>query len=146
MLLNLVQACSTSNKSILAGFIKKYASKYNYSEETEKFLEKLSEYAIAYYRDFVEGKRVPRRPETQQQKDAIADLIIELSQANDKTDEELQFLIFEVGKKFFHGDFKKWFETLYGALFGTDSGPKIGSFVSLYGVQNTISLLRKAVE
>jgi lysyl-tRNA synthetase class 1 len=144
MLLNLVQACSTSDKNILIGFLKKYADKYHYSEETEKFLEKLSEYAIAYYKDFIEGKRSIKIPQTQQQKEAIAGLIAELSDSLDKTDEELQFLIFEVGKKFFPGDFKKWFETLYGALFGTDNGPKIGSFISLYGIKNTIALLQKS--
>jgi lysyl-tRNA synthetase class 1 len=33
---------------------------------------------------------------------------------------------------------------LYELLFGTEQGPRMGSFVALYGVSETIALLRRA--
>ena len=57
------------------------------------------------------------------------------------TSDELQNAVFEVGKKFFADNLREWFLTLYKVLFGADSGPKMGSFISLYGAENTVSLI-----
>jgi lysyl-tRNA synthetase class 1 len=143
MLLNLVQACSTDDEDILFNFIQKYAEKYNYSTKTIEFLKKLAKYAVVYYRDFISHSRTYTIP-NESQKKAINSLAEDLEKIHeDSSADEIQTIIFEVGKRFYdQKDLKKWFETLYGVLFGTKSGPKMGSFVSLYGVKNTVQMIR----
>lgn len=141
MLLNLVQACSTNDESVLFGFIQKYAEKYHYTNETIEFLKKLAKYVIVYYEDFVMHKRSLKTPD-KIEKEALISLKNELVTLNSAASrDEIQSIVFEVGKKFYLNELKKWFESLYTVLFGTDNGPKMGTFISLYGVENTIKLI-----
>lgn len=143
MLLNLVQACSTDDENILFGFIQKYAEKYSYTSETIGFLKRLAKYAIIYYKDFVAGTRNIKKPDVIQ-KNTIIELKNRLNELeSDSSADEIQAVVFEVGKKFYPNELKKWFETLYNVLFGTDNGPKMGTFISLYGLQNTINLINE---
>jgi lysyl-tRNA synthetase class 1 len=142
MLLNLVQACNTNNEAILFGFIQKYADKYRYNEETMSFLKRLVTYAIAYYNDFVADTRNPTKPEIEQREalSALIDALASIQNSNAEAD-EIQSTIFNVGRKFYSDDLKKWFETLYQTLFGTTCGPRMGTFVKLYGIENSIQLI-----
>ena len=45
--------------------------------------------------------------------------------------------------KFYAENLREWFLTLYKVLFGTESGPRMGSFVSLYGIGNTVKLIEE---
>jgi lysyl-tRNA synthetase class 1 len=141
MLLNLVQTCSTSDEDMLYDFVRRYVGKV--TENTSEFIKKMIGFAIAYYNDFVKGTRKFITPDDEQ-RDALLALNHELSKMpEDSTAEEIQYLVFDIGKKFFPGKSKDWFLTLYGVLLGSERGPKIGSFISLYGIKNTISLIEE---
>ncbi|MBF0129962.1 MAG: lysine--tRNA ligase, partial [Alphaproteobacteria bacterium] len=59
--------------------------------------------------------------------------------------DDLQTLAYEVGKRHpCFPDLKAWFKALYQILLGQDEGPRMGSFMALYGVPETIALLDKA--
>ena len=144
MLLNLAQACNTGDKNVLIEFIKKYAK--NCSAETLEYMEKMAEYAINYYNDFVVGARIPEKP-TDNQKKAMMELCNMLKNiSKDATVDEIQNVVFEVGKQFYAENLRDWFLTLYKVLFGTDSGPRMGTFVSLYGIGNTINLIEEKLK
>lgn len=139
LLLNLAQACNTSDKEVLIEFIKKYLG--DSSQETLEFMKKMAGFAINYYNDFVKGSRIPERP-NDLQREALSDLKKELESLDESTSADmLQNAIFEVGKRFFPENLREWFLTLYKVLFGSESGPKMGSFVYLYGIKNTIRLI-----
>ena len=38
-----------------------------------------------------------------------------------------------------------WFNTLYQILLGEEKGPRFGSFVAIYGIENTRTLIAKAL-
>lgn len=143
LLLNLVQACNTSDENILMQFVLKYVNMP--SDNTLQFLKKLVKYAINYYKDFIEPNRHLAIP-TDKQKTALEFLVTELQNTTDNSTESLQNIIFTVGKKFYNDDIKEWFITLYSVLFGSVSGPKMGSFISLYGIQNTITLINNKIK
>jgi lysyl-tRNA synthetase class 1 len=108
-------------------------------------LDRLVRYAIAYFRDFVKPARRFRAP-TEAERSALADLVATLERLPAGADSEaIQFDLYEAGKR--HGyaaDLRGWFKILYELLFGTEQGPRMGSFVALYGVAETIALLRRA--
>lgn len=54
----------------------------------------------------------------------------------------LQELVYEVGKQYFGQDLKSWFKCLYEVLLGQESGPRMGTFISLYGIPKTVDLIR----
>jgi lysyl-tRNA synthetase class 1 len=144
MVLNLAQSCNTPDEDILMQFVRKYIG--NASDVTVSFMKRIAKFAVAYYNDFVAGSRIPAVPDDLQ-KEALRAFKDTLSEMDGgATSDTFQNAVFEVGKKFYPGNAKAWFLTLYGTLFGAESGPKIGSFISLYGVMNTIKLIDERVE
>ena len=51
--------------------------------------------------------------------------------------------MYEVGKRhaLVYASLRDWFGALYQVLLGQDQGPRMGSFVALYGVPETVTLL-----
>jgi lysyl-tRNA synthetase class 1 len=143
LLLNLVSACNTDDRSVLWGFIKKYDKAA--SPESMPFLDRLITNTINYYQDFVKSKKHYTSP-TEAERAALDDLLQELKNApRDADATAIQSLIFEVGKRHNSEDLKLWFETLYRHLFGKIDGPRMGSFIALYGLENTNKLLEEAL-
>jgi lysyl-tRNA synthetase class 1 len=40
---------------------------------------------------------------------------------------------------------KDWFKALYEILLGAEQGPRFGSFVALYGIAETIELIKSKI-
>ena len=61
--------------------------------------------------------------------------------------EDLQTLVYEVGKgpDFGFENLRDWFKALYETLLGSSQGPRMGSFIALYGVANTRALIAEAL-
>ncbi|MCA3665076.1 MAG: lysine--tRNA ligase, partial [Methylobacterium sp.] len=38
-----------------------------------------------------------------------------------------------------------WFAAIYNVLLGEERGPRFGSFAVIYGIENTVALIRKAI-
>jgi lysyl-tRNA synthetase class 1 len=61
------------------------------------------------------------------------------------TAEEIQTLLYEVGKKHQFDNLKDFFKLVYQVLLGQEQGPRLGSFIKLYGVQETIKIIEERV-
>ena len=110
-------------------------------------LDVLVESALAYNREFVAPTLVRRKPEPNEAL-ALAALDEELAgTSDDATAEELQTMVYEVGKDPHFGfeNLRDWFKALYETLLGSPAGPRMGSFIALYGVTNTRRLISEAL-
>jgi lysyl-tRNA synthetase class 1 len=110
-------------------------------------LDSLVDKALAYNRDFVAPTLQRRKPEAGEAL-ALAALDEELaSTSDDATAEELQSLVYEIGKDPHFGfeGLRDWFKCLYETLLGSSQGPRMGSFIALYGVANTRTLIAEAL-
>ena len=58
--------------------------------------------------------------------------------------EEIQSVIYAVGKESGF-ELSDWFRALYEVLLGASRGPRFGSFVLLYGIDETIKLIEEKV-
>ena len=144
ILLNLAGACNTEDKAVLWGFISRYAP--DATPESHPLLDDLVAYAIRYYQDFVKPTKRYRGP-NDVERQAILSLVDALAALADGADaQEIQTQVYEVGKKFEFDPLRDWFKALYEVLFGQDQGPRMGSFIALYGVDETIDLMRRALE
>jgi lysyl-tRNA synthetase class 1 len=155
MLLSLVTASNAANAETLWGFIGRYRP--GVTAQTHPRLAALVDYAINYYRDFVQPTKKFREPGPVERA-ALTDLRDALSQlpAN-VAPEAIQDVVYEVGRREPFLDEKKkakdgkpgvalaWFDMLYQVLLGQEKGPRFGSFVAAYGVQNTIDMIDGAL-
>lgn len=144
LILNLASVCNAENKDILWGFIKKYLP--DSSPEKMPFLDELISHAVNYYEDFVKLNKKYKEL-SNSDRDALKYYLNELEKASlTATADDFQFITFECGKKFFPNELKNWFNLLYNALFGQSEGPRIGSFIALYGLDNMKNLLKEAID
>jgi lysyl-tRNA synthetase class 1 len=143
LLLNLVGVASTDDKDLLWGFVRRYAP--DASPGTHPELDLLIGYALTYFRDFVAGSLRKRAPEAREA-EALRDLDARLAALPaDAGAEEIQNMVFEVGKSQGFETLRDWFKALYETLLGTSQGPRMGSFIALYGIDNSRRLIAEAL-
>lgn len=165
MLLNLASVSSAETKEAMWGFINKYAPEATPSSHPN--LDAAAGYAVAYYHDFVKPQKQFRAP-TDQERAALADLakglgdaaiaktMIEAKNAMMGKDElvseldftsadDLQSLVFAVGKNHGFEPLRNWFTAIYEVLLGASQGPRFGGFIALYGVEETIVLIESGL-
>ncbi|MEQ8823296.1 MAG: lysine--tRNA ligase [Filomicrobium sp.] len=146
LLLNLVSASNAHDSSILWGFIKRLAP--DATPETHPKLDELVGYAIRYYEDFVAPTKKFRLP-SDQERQALEALSTALSDAPaDANGADLQNIVFEAGKSngYTKENLREWFKAIYEVLLGSSQGPRFGSFIELYGVENTQALITKGLK
>jgi lysyl-tRNA synthetase class 1 len=145
LLLNLVSAANASDKAILWGFVRRQFP--SASPESEPLLDRLSDYAIHYYEDFVRpGKRF--RPPDARERAALADLAGRLRAlpATCRDGELIQNEVYAVGKAAGFEPLRAWFTGLYEVLLGQSQGPRFGSFAAIFGLAETIGLIEAALQ
>jgi lysyl-tRNA synthetase class 1 len=143
ILLNLASACNAEDEDVLWGFISQYAPEA--TKETAPILAGLVRTALNYYRDFVRPKKRYRAPD-EMERAALEDLLAALEALPaEAPGEDYQNQIYEVGKRHPFPELRAWFKALYEILFGQEQGPRMGSFVALYGRDNFLDLLRRAL-
>ena len=143
ILMNLASVCNSEDKAVLWGFVSRYAP--DASPEANPMLDELIGYAIAYYRDFVRPSKRYRAPE-EGEVAALRDLSAALvALPGDADAETIQNTVYEVGKSHDFAKLRDWFKALYEILLGQSQGPRMGSFIALYGRDETVSLIDKVL-
>jgi len=143
LLLNLVSASNAEDKETLWGYISNYAAGSN--PDDDPLLDQLVGYALVYYENFVKPHKKFRSP-TQQERAALDMLIEELEKLEDHLPAaDYQNVVFAVGNQQGYENLRDWFGALYEILLGQKQGPRMGSFIALYGKQKTIELIRQAL-
>jgi lysyl-tRNA synthetase class 1 len=143
MLLNLTSAAGAEDKDTMWAFIKRYAP--DASPETHADLDQAAGFAVRFYEDFVKPTKTFRAPDAKERA-AMEDLASRLEAHDGPTDDEtLQTIVFAVGKDHGFDPLRDWFKALYEVLLGQSQGPRFGGFVALYGVDESVALIRKGL-
>ena len=143
LLLNLVGVASTDDKELLWGFVKRYAPEA--SPGTHPELDALIGHALTYFRDFV-ADSLRRRAPDEREAAALRTLDERLAaMPDDSSAEDIQTEVYEVGKAAGFDNLRDWFKAIYETLFGTSQGPRMGSFIALYGLANSRRLIAEAL-
>jgi lysyl-tRNA synthetase class 1 len=141
LLLNLVSLPGVHEKETAWRFVQRYAP--GTSPEANPELDELIGLAVNYARDFVVpslSRRAPQGDEIAALKDLDAELAALPADA-----EQIQHLVFEVGKRYPFESLRHWFQALYETLLGSSQGPRMGSFIALYGIDNSRKLIAEAL-
>ncbi len=145
MLLNLVETSNADNKDLLWKFVKKY--KQDISEKDHPIFDKLVGYAIKYFNDVLKKNKIYKKPNSDE-KIALEALIKKLDNCNDEmAPEDIQTLIYTTGKENgYSKNLRDWFRLIYEVVFGDENGPRMGFFISFFGVKETKDLIRNKIK
>jgi lysyl-tRNA synthetase, class I len=157
MLLNLAAVANSDNPAVLWGFLRRYAPKT--SPENHPRLDSLVRYAVAYFRDFVAPKKRYRAADDVE-RDALVKVSAKLAELSAGAGaEEIQHALYDVARPIpRYQDFSAksatperpgvsndFFNMVYAILLGEERGPRLGSFIALYGLEETRALIDKAL-
>jgi lysyl-tRNA synthetase class 1 len=156
LLLNLVSVSHAHTKDVLWGFLRRYAP--GASPETAPILDRLAGYAIHYYEDFVKPTKRFRAPDDVEI-EALKSLDKALSTLPAGSDgDAIQNALLDVGRAIpRYQDTTKvspsggpgvkldWFQAIYEIMLGQERGPRLGTFIALYGIPETRALIAKAL-
>ena len=143
MLLNLASASNATSPEILRGFIDKYIKTTN---TKDSYLDTLIGKVLKYYKDFIYPNKKYKKP-NKKEIIALKELIDRISNIKNESDHQsIQYEIYETGKNNNYENLKDWFSCLYEILLGQKEGPRMGSFISIYGRKKTINLIQEAID
>ncbi len=145
VLLNLVGTSNATDKDVLWKFIIKY--KKDIKVLDHPILDSLVEYALKYFTDIVKPNKKYRKP-NEKEKKALQDLIKRLRDCKDQMDPEaIQTIVYSVGKdNGYKENLREWFKAIYEIIFGDQDGPRIGFFISFFGIKESIELINKYIK
>ena len=142
---------------MLWGFISRHVP--GVTPATHPELDKLADYAVRYFDDFVKPTKSHRAPD-EEEREALAKLSEAMAALPADADgEAIQNAALNVARKIErYQDHTKqspeggpgvsvaFFQMIYQVLIGQERGPRFGSFAALYGIPETRELIAKALE
>jgi lysyl-tRNA synthetase, class I len=157
LLLNLVSASNATDKATLWSFIRRAVP--DATPQTHPELDLLAGNAIAYYDQRQRPNKVYRAPDEVEQAGLSALAATLAGVKPGVTAEDLQGIVYDVGRAIpRYQDFASkgatpekpgvsnaWFQAIYEVLFGESRGPRFGSFIALYGIEETRTLIARGV-
>ena len=157
MLLNLATVSNTENPAVLWVFLRRYYPLA--SPETHPRLDNLVRYAVAYFRDFVLPKKRYREADDVE-RGVLMQISSALSQLPTNTSpDEIQHALYDIARPIPRyqdhsakgataarpGVSNEFFNMVYAVLLGERQGPRLGSFIAIYGLEETQALIDKAL-
>ena len=145
VLLNLVGASNATDKDVLWKFIKR--NKKDIKVSDYPILDSLVGYALKYFENVVKPNKKYKKPNDKERK-ALQDLINRLKDCKEETDPEaIQTIVYSVGKdNGYSENLRDWFKAIYEIIFGDKDGPRMGFFISFFGVKESIELINKYIK
>ena len=144
MLLNLVEAANADSKELLWKFVQKH--KKGIEKNDHPIFDQLIGYAINYFNDVIKKNKKYRKP-NKDEKNALEALVSVLDTCNDSMEpEDIQTKIYTVGKENgYKENLRDWFKLIYEVVFGDENGPRMGFFISFFGVNETKQLIKDKI-
>ena len=144
MLLNLAGSSNTDDKKTLWKFINRFHK--NVKPESNPILDSLTEHAIKFFKDKLKPSKIYKKP-SEQEKKALAKLAVSIEKIKDNMPpEEIQTIVYSVGKENgYEKNLRDWFKLIYQVIFGDIDGPRMGFFVSFFGVKETVKLIKDKI-
>jgi len=145
VLLNLVGTSNATDKDVIWKFIKK--NKKDIKIQDHPILDSLVIYALKYFEDIVKPNKKYRKPNDKEKK-ALQDLVRRLKDCKQEMNpEEIQTIVYSAGKdNGYKENLREWFKAIYEIIFGDQDGPRMGFFISFFGIKESIELINKYIK
>ncbi len=142
LLLNLASAANAHEPAVVWSYLSRRLP--GTTPATNPELDRLVGYAVRYFEDEVRPKKTFRAP-TDRERAALQDLHDQLAGKDALDAKALQDIVYAVGNAHKFEPLRDWFGAIYEVLLGAEQGPRFGSFIALYGVNETRQLIADAL-
>jgi lysyl-tRNA synthetase class 1 len=139
LILHLVSASSAESVDILWGFLNKYNP--NLKKGEIQFLDTMLEKAIRYFEIYIKPHKKFRKATELESRGFLMLKEFLLLNPGLKA-EDIQQKVYSIGMDL-QIELKDWFGAVYQVLLGQNQGPRVGTFIKLYGTQNMVNLIEE---
>jgi lysyl-tRNA synthetase class 1 len=148
LIMNLASCCNPENSQILFGYINRHQN--SLTNDEKNLVSELVEKALNFYNDFIKNNRAfPEMNDDSKNKLSVLKNSLEkfIKENPNPTEDEWQNCIYAIGHELSYDKttMKSWFKFLYENLFGQESGPRFGSFITIYGIENFLKLIESRI-
>ena len=144
LILNLVTASGKNDPNFIFDFIKKYDR--SIINSNPNFIIELITGAINFEKEVNADKIQLKTPSADETK-IFLDLIKRIQLLPETADAEtIQTEIYQIGKDYKFDNLRDWFKLIYQVLFGKSDGPRFGTFIAIYGIDETIKLIKERLK
>jgi len=141
MLLNVIGALNVDEPELVWQYVERYDER---ATEDRALIDRLIDDALTYYEDRILPDKEYRQP-PEEALPAIQQFREFLENNPDAEAETIQNQAYQAGKD--HdlslGD---WFQSVYRLLLGQDQGPRVGTFVDMIGIDETIDMIDERID
>ncbi|MEL6179646.1 MAG: lysine--tRNA ligase [Myxococcota bacterium] len=137
VIINLVSVLNTEDREMIWTYLLRYRPD---AEQDRELIDTLIGRALAYYRDFILPTKAYKLPDDTM-RPAVDSLLVWLEAYDGDDATEIQNAAYAAGKEA-GVNLREFFKTMYELLIGQQQGPRLGTFIQLYGVQETLALAR----
>jgi lysyl-tRNA synthetase class 1 len=138
MILNLVSVLGAEEPDVVWEYILEYDPK---AQDDEAVLRPLIGSALMYHQDFLVHEKVYERPQGDML-EAVNQFVSWLESYSGDDAVEIQNAAYKVTNDLGVNQ-KMFFQSMYKLLVGRPQGPRLGTFVKLFGIQSSIDLAKK---
>ncbi|MBF8247190.1 MAG: lysine--tRNA ligase [Rickettsia sp.] len=141
-LINLISACNSLDKKFLWKFIERDNPLLD--DVSKNYYFNILEYAVRYYKDIL-NKDHKKVTISDDQKVIFEHIlkILESSSPYDLTADFIQNQLYSLGKTLGYEDLRSYFKKIYTGLLNQEKGPRLGSFIKFFGIENTKKLIKE---
>ena len=144
LILNLASASGRKDPEFILDFIKKYDEAVINSDND--FMLELINGAIAFEEN-VSFDNTQFKTPSEEEKVIFLDLIKRIELLPETADAEtIQTEIYQIGKDHKFDNLRDWFKLIYQVVFGKSNGPRFGTFIAIYGIDETIKLIKERLD
>ena len=120
---------------------------YQNPKRAKKLYKEIVPKAVDEYLDCIEKSKKKYKNPNNEEKKAFLNLIKMLENSPDNLEpEDIQTNIYTIGKENgYKENLRDWFRLIYEVVFGVENGPRLGFFISFFGVKNTIKLIKEKI-
>ena len=125
--------------NLLSSLINAYKFKYENNNRSNRYYEINNVYDASPNKKF-------KKPSISEKK-ALENLVSKLSGIKQNLKpEEIQTIVYATGKENgYEKNLRDWFKLIYEVVFGEENGPRMGYFVSFFGLKETIELMKDKI-
>lgn len=137
LLLNLIGSTGIADVDV----VKKTVEQYCGNNSNVDFMIPL---ACNFFKDHLSDS-INFRPPNDDEFEFLIQMIEDLELLENPTAESIQAVAYEIGKRHDFENLSDWFKIIYEVVFGSSSGPRIGTFAMMIGLDNFIQMMWKRV-
>lgn len=137
LLLNLIGSTGITDSEVVGKIVEQYCGNNQVSS--------IIPLAGNYFNDHLSGSISFRSP-TEYEYGLLSSMLDEFRTLDNPTAESIQSIVYEIGKSANYEKLQEWFKAIYEIVFGSEQGPRVGTFAEMVGLDQFIQMVEERIQ